>query len=283
LCGRELRGRRAGRKRRDDEPPYSRRRARHGTGRRHETGQRLRRVGLEDPQRPQPVADAAMLRRGGIRGRLQPVMADGALADCFAQVVCRIAVQRCRQRRAHRQQDDEQAGRYGERASERAKHPGKGYHNGKRVRRPGTRRRWKVMNASSFLWLPGPRPRQPCGLSLRRSFYARPLLSANCHLRPGTWLHGTAALTLPGRWCPVPWMMWSDAWKASASARPYRTATSEGSLKSVATRMVLSAIMPCSSRAVCGRNCQGQPPMLVVARVTLIVAMRVPWVRHRTA
>jgi hypothetical protein len=95
--------------------------------------------------------------------------------------------------------------------------------------------------------------------------------------------HGTAALALPGRWCPVPWMMWSDAWKASASARPYRTATSEGSLKSVATRMVLSAIMPCSSRAVCGRNCQGQPPMLVVARVTLIVAMRVPWVRHRTA
>jgi hypothetical protein len=84
------------------------------------------------------------------------------------------------------------------------------------------------------LWLPGPRPRQPCGLSLRRSFYARPLLSANCHLRPGTWLHGTAALTLPGRWCPVPWMMWSDTWTASASARSYRTATSEGSLKSVA-------------------------------------------------
>jgi hypothetical protein len=161
LCGRELRGRRAGRKRRDDEPPYSRRRARHGTGRRHETGQRLRRVGLEDPQRPQPVADAAMLRRGGIRGRLQPVMADGALADCFAQVVCRIAVQRCRQRRAHRQQDDEQAGRYGERPSERAKHPGKGYHNGKResARRTGWHRdRPRGAVAVVPAWLEGAAP-----------------------------------------------------------------------------------------------------------------------------
>ena len=53
--------------------------------------------------------------------------------DRFAQVVFRIAVQRCRQRRAHRQQDDEQAGRYAERASERAKHrQEKGTTTGKR-------------------------------------------------------------------------------------------------------------------------------------------------------
>jgi hypothetical protein len=125
LCWRELRGRRAGRKRGDYQPACSRRGAHHGTGRRHETRQRLRLVGLEDPKRPQPVADAAMLRCGGIRGRLQPVVADNALADGFAQVVFRVPVQRCRQRHAHRQQDDEETGRYGERASERAKHPEK--------------------------------------------------------------------------------------------------------------------------------------------------------------
>lgn len=122
VCWRGLRGRCAGWQRGDYELPCSRRGGRDGTGRRHQTGQRLHRVGLEDAERPQPVTDAAMLRGGGVRDRLQPGVAGNALPDRFAQVVLRITVQRCRQRRPHRQQNDEQARRYAERASKRAKH-----------------------------------------------------------------------------------------------------------------------------------------------------------------
>jgi hypothetical protein len=39
------------------------------------------------------------------------------------------------------------------------------------------------------------------------------------------------------------WMTWSDALNVRASARPYSSAVSEGALKSVATRTVLSAII----------------------------------------
>ena len=123
VCGRGLRGRRAGGQRGDcraaraartrgaprhgPRAPDAAAAARGRSGRHGETAASGR------------CCSAARWRRAS---GLQPGVAGRALPDRFAHVVVRIAVQRCRQRRTHRQQDDEQAGRYAERASERAKH-----------------------------------------------------------------------------------------------------------------------------------------------------------------
>ena len=120
------------------------------------------------------MADAAMLRCGGIRGRLQPAVAENAVADGFAQVVVRIPVQRCRQRHAHRQQDDEQTGRYGERASERAKHPEK------RVPQPETPERpkcWLAPRPSCGCRGHGPGPTPRCAILPRMPRRAIPLVA----------------------------------------------------------------------------------------------------------
>ena len=66
------------------------------------------------------------------------------------------------------------------------------------------------------------------------------------------------------------------AWKLRASARPYLSAASDGSLKSVATRMFLSLIMTCLlaagiaivCRMICPEDCRslyGMPGFTVVA------------------
>ena len=68
------------------------------------------------------MADAAVLG-GVVRPGLETAgLACSVVRGCLAQIVGRIAVQRGRQRHAHRQQDDKQAGRYAKRASDRAKH-----------------------------------------------------------------------------------------------------------------------------------------------------------------